>query len=159
VTDKSGKQDDQDATHIPLDRLPENAWTAADLEDIEAYCLHLRQVENDEQLGIDLFVVIDFFGIKNKTCILASMPDNYYENPETFWGRYEKIRVPWGDLYIIWCNLNIANMNFEEFVEEEEGDEQGWFTYQSVYEGDEEHQKGLERRDRKLRAWRRLGHV
>ena len=50
-------------------------------------------------------------------------------------------------------------MNFEDFVEEEEGDEQGCFTYQSVYEGDEEHQKGLKRRDRKFRAWRRLGHV
>jgi hypothetical protein len=31
--------------------------------------------------------------------------------------------VPWDDVYIIWCYLNIANMNFNEFVEEEEGDE------------------------------------
>jgi len=66
VTDKSGKQNDKDGTPIPLDRLPENAWTGADLEDIEAYCLHLKQVDNDEQTGVNLFFVIDSAGTQEQ---------------------------------------------------------------------------------------------
>jgi hypothetical protein len=49
-------------------------------------------------------------------------------------------------------------MNFEDFVKEDEGDEQDWFTYQSIYEDDEEHQKSLEMKE-KVREWRRLGRI
>ena len=157
VTDRSTTQNDDVGTPIPLKSHPENAWADANLKDIEAYCLNL---ERCEQKGAGLFVVVDSEGLKNKTCILASLPEVYYDDPGAFGGKYDKVRVPWDDVYMIWCNLDIANMNFEEFVEEEEeGDEQDWFTYQSIYEGDEEHQRGLERRDRKIEKWRRLGLV
>jgi hypothetical protein len=157
VNDRSATQIDDVGTPIPLKSPPENAWSGASLQDIEAYCLNL---ERGEQKGAALFVVVDSEGLKNKTCILASLPEVYYDDPGAFGGKYDKVRVPWDDVYMIWCNLDIANMNFEEFVEEEEErDEQGWFTYQSIYEGDEEHQRGLERRDRKIEKWRRLGLV
>ena len=162
VTNRSATQNDDVGTPIPLKSHPEKAWADANLEEIEAYCLDLqRDVTEDEQKGANIFVMIDSEGLENKTCILASIPDDYYEDPSTFRGRYDKVRVPWDDVYMIWCNLDIANMNFEEFVEEEEGegDGQGWFTYHSIYEGDEEHEKDLERRDRKIEDWRRLGHV
>ena len=157
VTNRSATQNDDVGTPVPLKSHPENAWADANLKDIEAYCLNL---ERGEQKGAALFVVVDSEGLENKTCILVSLPEDYYDNPGAFGGKYDKVRVPWDDVYMIWCNLDIANMNFEEFVEEEEeGDEQDWFTYQSIYEGDEEHQRGLERRDRKIEKWRRLGLV
>ena len=162
VTNRSPTQNDDKGTPIPLKSLPENAWTNANLEEIEAYCLDLQRGDTeDEQKGAGLFVVVDSEGLKNKTCILAGLPEDYYEDPSAFRGKYDKVRVPWDDVYMIWCSLDIANMNFEEFVEEEEGegDGQGWFTYQSIYEGDEEHQRGLEGRDRKVEEWRRLGRV
>jgi hypothetical protein len=157
VTNRSATQNDDVGTPIPLKSHPENAWADANLKDIEAYCLNL---ERGEQKGAGLFVMVDSEGLESKTCILASLPEDYYDDPGAFGGKYDKVRVPWDDVYMIWCNLDIANMNFEEFVEEEEeGDEQGWFTYQSIYEGDEEHQRGLEKRDRKIEKWRRLGLV
>jgi hypothetical protein len=106
-----------------------------------------------------LFVVINSEGLENTSRVLASLLDVFQENPGAFRGRYEKFRVPWDDAYLIWCNLEIANMNFEDFVEEDEGDEQDWFTHQSIYEDDEEHQKSLERKEEKVREWRRLGHI
>jgi hypothetical protein len=159
VTDKSGIQTDEEGTPITLDRLPENAWAGASLEVIEAYCLDLKRDNNDEQKSAGLFVVIDPEGLENKNCVLASMPDEFHENPSARRERYDKIRVPWDDVYMIWCNLDIANMDSEEFVGEEEGDEQGWFRYQSIFEGDDEHREGLERKDMKVEDWRRLGHV
>jgi hypothetical protein len=160
VTNRSATQIHDDRNPIPLKSPPENTWSGASLEDIEAYCLDVEQGDN-EQKGASLFVLIDSAGLESKTCILASLPEDYYENPTAFRGRYDKVRVPWDDVYMIWCNLEIANMNFEEFVVEEEGegDEQGWFTYRSIYEGDEQHENGLEKRDEKIEEWRRLGHV
>jgi hypothetical protein len=151
VADKSEIPTDEEGTPIPLDHLPENAWTGANLEDIETYCLDLKRSNDDEQKGASLFVVIDPEGLKNKDCVLASMPDGINENPGACRGRYDKVRVPWDDVYMIWCNLDIANMNFEEFVGEEEGDEQGWFMYQSIFEGDDEHRKSWERKDMKVK--------
>jgi hypothetical protein len=154
VIDKSTVQSNTDTTSIPLKRLPGNAWISANLGDIESYCLDLKRDDNDEQTGANLFVLIDSAGLESKTCI----PDYYYDGPSASLGKYDKVRVPWDDLYMIWCNLDIANMNFEEFLKEE-GDEQGWFTYQNIYEDDEEHKKDLRRRDEKVEEWRRLGHV
>ena len=129
------------------------------MENIEAYCLDLKRSDSNEQTGANLFVVIDSEGLENTSRALASFPDVFQENPGAFRRRYEKVRVPWDNAYLIWCNLEIANMNFEDFVEEDEGDEQDWFTYQSIYEDDEEHQKSLERKEEKVREWRRLGRI
>ncbi|KAI4851849.1 hypothetical protein E4T44_01882 [Aureobasidium sp. EXF-8845] len=158
VTNRAATQNHGDGTPLPLKILPENVWTGTTLEDIETYCLNLN-CGDDEHLGASLFVVIDPEGLKNRTCVLASMPDERYETPGTFRGRYDKVRVPWDDLYMIWCNLDIANMNFEEFVEEEYGDDQGWFTYQSIREDEDENKAGLKRRDMQVEKLRRQGYI
>jgi hypothetical protein len=59
----------------------------------------------------------------------------------------------------VWCDLDIANMNFEEFVEEEHGADQGWFTYQSIVEDDEYHNAGLVRKNKDLDGWRQQGYI
>jgi hypothetical protein len=158
VTDRAATQNHNDGTPLPLKSLPENVWNCATLEDIETYCLSLS-CGDDEHPGASLFVVIDSEGLKNRTCVLASMPDEHYENSGTFRGRYDKIRLPWDELYNVWCNLDIANMNFEEFVEEEHGDDQGWFTYQSIVEDDDYHKTGLVRKDKDLDGWRQQGYI
>jgi len=113
VTDKSPTQDDIDGTAIPLESLSESAWTRADIQGIEGYCLDLNQYGDEGQKGANLFVVIDSEGAKNKICILASLADDSREALGIGCGRYDKVRVPWGDVYMIWCNLEIANMDFE----------------------------------------------
>jgi hypothetical protein len=160
VTDKTAFQNDNNGTSLLWKSLLENAWNGAKLKDVEAYCMDLRQ-SDDEQKGANLFVVLDSVGIEDKTCILASLPDEYHENPGAFRGRYDKVRVPWGDLYSIWSNLDIANMNFEEFVEEEEGDQQGWFTYQSIFgdDNDDVRKAGLKKRNKKIDHWRQQEYI
>jgi hypothetical protein len=93
ITDKAASQTNDDGNSLPLKILPENAWAGANLADIEAYCMDLKQGD-DEHKGANLFVVLDSVGIENKSCILASLPDEYHENPTAFRGRYDKVRVP-----------------------------------------------------------------
>lgn len=158
VTDRAATQNHEVGTPFSLKSLPENVWTGATLEDITTYCLSLN-CGDDEHPGASVFVVIDSEGHKNRTCVLASMPDEHYENLGTFRGRYDKLRLPWDELYAVWCDLDIANLNFEEFVEVEHGDDQGWFTYQSIVEDDEYHNAGLVRKNKDLDGWRQQGYI
>jgi hypothetical protein len=101
--------------------------------------------------------VIDSEGLKNKSCILAALTDRYmyYKKSSALARRYDKAYVPWDGVYMIWCNLEIANVNFEDFLEEEKSDEQGWLTYQGV----DENCKGMDKRDKKVKKWILLGYV
>jgi hypothetical protein len=78
VTDRAATQNHGIGTPLSLKSLPENVWTGATLEDITTYCLSLN-CDDDEHPGASVFVFIDSEGLKNRTCVLASMPDEHYE--------------------------------------------------------------------------------
>jgi hypothetical protein len=46
-------------------------------------------------------------------------------------------------------------------VEEEEGDQQGWFTYQSIFGDDDDdvRKAGLEKRNKKIDHWRQQEYI
>jgi hypothetical protein len=62
--------------------------------------------------------VIDSEGLKNKSCILAALTDRYMycKKSSALARKYDKAYVPWDGVYMIWCNLDIANVNFEDFL-------------------------------------------
>lgn len=62
----------------------------------------------------------------------------YDEDEEKTERKFNKVRVPWEKAYIMWCNLDIPNMNFEYFVEDEDGDEVEWWTYSDISEDQDE---------------------
>jgi hypothetical protein len=90
VTDKHDTQNYIEGTTIPPESLPENAWAGANVENIEAYCLHLKRSDSNEQTGANLFVVIDSEGLENTSRVLASFPDVFQENPGAFRGDTRK---------------------------------------------------------------------
>ena len=150
---EDASEDDQSPSP-PLRDLSDNAWSGASTEDVESYCFDYVQAgaPNDGHL----FAILDAAAIESKTCILANLPYEYYDDPSTFRGKYNKVRVPWDEFYLMWCNLDIANMNFEEFTEEGEdgGDDQGWFTYNSVSNGSDISEEGAKKRDAMLERLR-----
>lgn len=159
VIDKGANQSPE-ATSFPLSSLASNLWAGASIEEIETYCLERRRADQEDDRGWSLFVVLDSAGIESKTCVLGSLPEEFLENPNDFEGRYEKVRVPWEDIYTVHSNLDIANMNWEEFVQEEQGDSQGWYTYQSIFdELPHLSKEGQERRHAEIAKARREGHV
>ena len=45
---------------------------------------------------------------------------------------FSKVRVPWEEVTSMFVNLDIANMDFEDFCNEEHGDdEDNWFSWNS----------------------------
>lgn len=97
-------------------------WAGASLQDIEAFCIDAAKTS--ERKEPYLFLVLDDQDIQDETVILLQRQMNdACELKDSF----DKVRMPWQSVYSMWCNLDIANMNFEEFCEGNEADEAGWW--------------------------------
>jgi hypothetical protein len=152
-----------DETSPPLSSSPDNGWAGAALEDVEAFCMDLMR---DEELGTSYhagqFVVVDSTDVQAHTCILGHRAIDEEAADFAYLDRYNKMRVPWDKLYSPWCNLDIANMNFEEFTQEEDDGRpgvDGWFTFRDIMEGDDLSADNRRKRDREIQRFRDAGHI
>lgn len=98
--------------------LANNIWANQTISDIESFMLNKPYA---------IFLVLDEQGAKDGTIILLELADS--DENEGKPKKFNKVRVPWERAYIMYCNLEIANMGFDEFVEEQEGDEVEWWKY------------------------------
>jgi len=104
-----------------------NVWANKSIADIESFIIKERNKVNKEtDLNLNTFTILDEQGVKDRTIIL--LDTQYNEDGEMIEDRFNKVRVPWEKAYIIWCNLDIANMDFTDFVEDAEANGD-WWTY------------------------------
>lgn len=147
-----------DATEPPVPIDIENAWAGNSLEDVEEFCLDLDRGSKSGKGH--LYVVVDSQGVRDKTCILGERMIEYEKEPITYPERFKKMRLPWDETYLTWCNLEIANMNFEEFTENgdaeyEETLTRQWWTYRSVGNGPDLSDENRQKRDTRIEELRR----
>lgn len=151
------------STSPPVPADFENAWAGASLEDIEDFCLDLAREHTNSGKG-RLYVVVDSQGVDDHTSIVGERMIEYENEPISYPERFKKMRLPWDETYLTWCNLNIANMNFEEFTEERDADYEEtlmrqWWTYRSVSDGPDLSEKNRQERDDELERLRVKGMV
>ncbi|KAF2170404.1 hypothetical protein M409DRAFT_51449 [Zasmidium cellare ATCC 36951] len=124
-----------------------NEWSGASIQDIERYVL------DHEPTGIDgneisLFLILDCQSLRDRTCIIAERYTEWNDDadpPEKFpkedrekQYEFNKYRAPWDETYICFANLNIGNMDFEDFADDDEGEEdvgadgEGWWTFRGM---------------------------
>lgn len=152
-----------ESTSPPVPADFENAWAGASLEDIEDFCLDLAREHTNSGKG-RLYVVVDSQGVDDHTSIVGERMIEYENEPISYPERFKKMRLPWDETYLTWCNLNIANMNFEEFTEERDADYEEtlmrqWWTYRSVSDGPDLSEKNRQERDDELERLRVKGMV
>lgn len=110
--------------------LSNNVWKGKTVSDVEGFLLN--DGNEKHELNVNTFLILDEQGVKDGTVIMLNLPYNDdEEDEEPNQKRYDKVRVPWGKTYIMWCNLDIANMDFQDFVEDNDGDDDDveWWTY------------------------------
>ncbi len=116
--------------------LSNNAWKGRSISDVESHIL--TEWKTESELNPNTFIILDDKGVKDGTLIvLDSIVSDDADDPESDVKRFNKVRVPWEKTYIMWCNLDIANMNFEDFVGDEVPDEANWWTYSDWDAGQE----------------------
>ncbi len=108
-----------------------NEWHNSTLEEIEAFVFALNEPSdtNEAHLGeTSVFLLLDEKGLQDKTCIVGER--RYDDETDERTDFFNKVRVPWEECQVMWANLNIANMNFDDFCDDEVGeDENHWYTW------------------------------
>lgn len=107
-----------------LDSTFTNAWAGSSLKDVEDFCLDVLRDEETKNAEPSLFVVVDSAGFEAREAILVERGMDDETDELVYLDSFVKMRIPWGELNSIWTNLDIANMSFEEFCEDEEDDEE-----------------------------------
>ncbi|EME86911.1 uncharacterized protein MYCFIDRAFT_172604 [Pseudocercospora fijiensis CIRAD86] len=114
--------------HFTEDNL-ESPWSGLSIGDVEAFCIDAAKTSEREEPS--LFLILDDQGITDETVILAQ---RHFGEDDKFMNNFDKVRIPWSGAYSMWCNLDIANMEFEEFCEGE-ADEEGWWEANDFAKG------------------------
>lgn len=118
-----------------------NAWSGASLSDVEGFCLDLIKASERDEIGASLFVVVDDKALEREEAIVVEREVGENEDEEFFMlDSFIKMRVPWNETYSVWCNLSVANSDFDEMGERkggEEGEEGGEEGGEAGEEGEE----------------------
>ncbi|KAK6396848.1 hypothetical protein LTR95_019515 [Oleoguttula sp. CCFEE 5521] len=146
-------------TELPLPTPFDNAWKAAPLDDVEAYMrdVHRCLPESRFRVRTTLFLVIDDEGLEADEVVLCTR--DYNLEMHDYGEKFRRVRVPIEEAHTMYVNLDVANMDFEDFVDrEEEADEDGWWVYAGVG-GPDLFEEGLKARESEMDRLRGLGLV
>ncbi|KAI5364569.1 hypothetical protein Slin15195_G041060 [Septoria linicola] len=124
----------------------QNVWAGATIAELTAFCLEAVQ-KGTKRRCPGLFLALDEQGVTDETVIVFYQifdSDIEISGPKLTTGDgFKKVRMPWSAAYLMWCNLEIANMNFEEFADNQEiPDDGGWYETGGLasYDGLDEQQ-------------------
>jgi len=120
-------------------------------------------------LSTSNWLVIDQKGLDTDTCIVC---EQYYNSGELedggdpdsakgFTNKFRACRIAYESAWLMVTNLDIANMGFEDFVDEEAGEQQDGTWKWQPFEGEESDKKSEQevKRDKALQELRDAGHV
>lgn len=155
------------ATSAPVDPDLANEWAGAGLADVESFCLALDKSGGESAkltpFNSHLFVVLDADGLRDKTCVLAERVIDWEADPIEYPEAFNKARVPWYQIYLSWCNLDIANIGWDELMDGEqvadgEGEEGSrWWVYDDEESGEYLSDENRELRDAEIERMRSEG--
>lgn len=155
---------DVEPTTVPVDisgdeaLTPENnAFSCSSADEIEEFIVESEKEFNKLKLSIYNWIIIDDRGFEGETCLVCENydpdEDEAVDEEEGGEGKgeggkekqdppsYRMARVPWIYAWNMFVNLDIANMGFDEWVDEEAGmqDDGAWKYAQWVDDtGDDE---------------------
>ena len=147
---------DVHATTPPCPEDASNEWQNSALDEVESFVLTIdNDYESDGRtVNTSIYILLDSKGLEDETCIVGErrFDDETGEHVNAF----NKVRVPWDDVHIMWANLEIANVGFEEYCDQIQGcDEEFWWRWVELKKGSV---LGLddERQEMKDEAFRKL---
>ncbi|KAF2671668.1 hypothetical protein BT63DRAFT_176896 [Microthyrium microscopicum] len=117
----------------------------------------------DLNITTENWVMIDQTSLESEQCILVNRI--YDDEAEEISWEIQALRIPLTEVYSMYANLDIANMDFEDWVDEDTGvQEDGTYKWAGAFEPSNEHIEKSEietdeRRDAALKAAKDLGHI
>ncbi|KAJ7675562.1 hypothetical protein B0H17DRAFT_1080689 [Mycena rosella] len=117
------------ATSLPLPEISTNAFAGTSLADVNTFVrshadFNASYKLQGTKLSAAIWLVIDQKGLETSTCLVC---EQYYdsgedgENGEGLTDQFRACRIPYEEAWIMMANLDVANMGFEEYVDEDAG--------------------------------------
>ncbi|KAF7296245.1 hypothetical protein HMN09_01093600 [Mycena chlorophos] len=124
-------------TTLPITTLQASEYENLSLSEINAFVRSHEQALSAADLSHEQWVVLDQAGLEGGTCVVFDHwlrdeddddddDDDDEDEDEGAGGgndRFRACRVPWKQAHSMLSNLDIANMDFEDFVDEDAGAE------------------------------------
>ncbi|KAK5121109.1 hypothetical protein LTR85_005593 [Meristemomyces frigidus] len=144
-------------TAPPVDPDLFNGWQGGNLGDIEGFILDLAKPRNStENQGFNssMYILLDDKGLQDRTCILGERRFDDEAEEET--NEFNKVRLPWDEASAMFGNLDIGNMDFEDYCDDSCGrDENGWYVYGKM--GPDISEENARKRDEEIERLGREG--
>ncbi|CAK5274400.1 unnamed protein product [Mycena citricolor] len=130
-------------TFPPLEEVIQNEFAGMSLKQINEYMLANEDKLVAGDCSPHLWLVIDEKGFETSTCIVCEHVDSSEEEQRvedtSAASGWRGCRLPFEEAHGMIVNLDIANMDFEEYVDEEAGlQDDGTYNWQS-FDSEDEH--------------------
>lgn len=140
------------STEPPVSATFANGWDGAEISEINTFML-----DNAPDPPGSVHMILDDKGIEDGTVIVAEQ--RYNDEAEEKTKDFNKMRVPWQEAGCVRANLDIANVGFEEYCDQEKGaDEDGFWDY-NVGDADIASEEDKAKRDGEIEKWETEGLV
>ena len=149
-------------TRPPIGDLARNDFAGFSLDAINTF---VRSHESKlETLGMDasIWLIIDQKGIDDDTCLVVEQVTEYGSADEEIrrTDKFGAARLPYMAAHSMCVNLSIANMDFEDFVDEDAGvQSDGAYKHAAWLDGEAQSKELKDKRDAALNKLRGEGHV
>ncbi|KAJ7451639.1 hypothetical protein FB451DRAFT_1409727 [Mycena latifolia] len=152
------------STALPLSEISNSDFAGMSLVETNAFVRSHSDVLAAQRLSAMNWAVIDQKGLETSTCLIFAQYYNTGEDggAEGMTDKFRACRIPYEKAHLMIVNLNLANMGFEDFVNQAAGvQEDGSWKWQSfasrtTKEGPTEVEI---KRDRALKELRDSGHA
>ncbi|KAJ7163525.1 hypothetical protein C8R43DRAFT_989894 [Mycena crocata] len=154
------------STRLPLPDLSGNDFAGMSLANINNFVRSHEERLKELELSSTNWVIIDRKGLETSTCIVC---DRFYNSGEEggeegVTDEFRACRLPYEVAWSMISNLDIANMGFEEFVDEEAGEQEDgtwkWASFTADTEEPSGEKSAVElKREGELRKLRDAGHA
>ncbi|KAJ6545442.1 hypothetical protein B0H19DRAFT_283947 [Mycena capillaripes] len=158
------------ATAVPLPDAAStcNEFASMSLEEINTFVRGHEVLLTNVEISKSNWLVIDQTGLETSTCIVCEQfynpgEENEGEGQEGYTSEFRACRIPFEEAWNMIVNLDLANMGFEEYVNEEDGVQaDGTWKWQSfppdANEGETPSEEEV-KREKALQALRDTGNV
>ena len=142
----------------PISIPPQNAFANHTLAQINTFVRSHEAELAAVDLSSSVWLVVDQIGLDNLTCIVVEQETGENEETEDFEMKdtFRAAWVPCSEVWSIFANLTISNMEFEDYMVSVEAGEDGFWTYDTETFKKEDI---IERRETALKVLKKLGHL
>ncbi|KAJ7461663.1 hypothetical protein FB451DRAFT_1371347 [Mycena latifolia] len=156
------------ASTLPLPEISGNDFAGMSLDEINAFVRSHSSALEGKDLSASNWLVIDQKGLESFTCLVC---EQYYnpgddegegEGEEGMTDKFRACRLPYEEAHAVIANLDIANMGFEDFVDEDAGPQEdgswNWVSFSSATEETGSNEVEI-KREKALKELRDGGHA